>query len=166
MHTSFTTTAEDFCYQVVKLHLIASTHVLGILPLNRVNPDSPGKNRDSDKGSSSICNTKFANICSAGCRNGQNRADLHSGTIKVPSAIQPCACLTTLGTRLTGGHHQLFSPLQLVVKVSTASEPGLQHLLLKRSNWKLSQSANLSTVWGPHILSSQANTAEFRYQLS
>ena len=55
---------------------------------------------------------------------GQNGADFHLGTINVPSAIQAWACAITLGTRLTGGHHQLFSPLQSVANVSTASEPG------------------------------------------
>ena len=64
------------------------------------------------------------------CRIGQNGADIHSGTIIVPLAMQLSACPITLGAKLTGGHHQLFSPDQSTVNASTASETGFQHRLL------------------------------------
>ena len=116
-----------------------------ILPLNRVSPDSPGKKGILIKGApaAAIQSTQKRLCRVLECQNG---ADLQSGTIKVPSAIQPCVCLITLGTRLTGGHHQLFLPFQSVMKVPTASEPGLQHLLLKQNNWQLSQSADQSAT--------------------
>ena len=41
-----------------------------------------------------------------------------------------CACLTTLGTKYIGGHHQLFSMLQSQVNVSNASDPGTKNLEL------------------------------------
>ena len=57
---------------------------------------------------------------------GQNDADGQYGTTSVPTAEHAWAWRITLGIRLMGGHHQLFSPAQLTVNVSMASEPGFQ----------------------------------------
>ena len=65
-----------------------------------------------------------------------------------------------------GGHHQLFSPAQLTVNASTASEPGFQHRLLKRGTWELWKLAKPSTECGPHAFSSSWNTNGFNCQSS
>ena len=91
--------------------------------------------------------------------------DVHSRTIKVPSASHTFACQITLEAKFTGGHYQLFPPYQFVVNVSTASEPRFQHQLLRLGSWQLQLSANLSTVLGPHIASNQANTSGFTNRL-
>ena len=83
----------------------ANTLVFGLLPLNRLAPDNPGRINHSDRGSSSTSDTKSANRPTEGCKTGQ----------KGPAI---------------GGHHQLFSPAQLTVKASTASAPGFQYRLL------------------------------------
>ena len=150
----------------MKSQRTASTFVFGTLLPNNELPHNPGANTDSDKGSSLTATANFENFPSTGCNRGQNGADFHSGTINVPSTLQAWACAITLGTRLTGGHHQLFSPLQSAVNASIASEPGFQHLLLKRGNCQLFQSANLSTVCGPHIESNSANIEGLRNQSS
>ena len=61
-------------------------------------------------------------------------AEGHLGTTKVPTVAVSCACHNALGTKYAGGHHQLFLPSQLQVKVSTASDPGFQNRKLNRGN--------------------------------
>ena len=63
---------------------------------------------------------------------GQNGADHHTGTIRVPVACVFSAWHKTRGTRYSDGHIQLRSFPQLQVKTSTASVPGHQYLELNR----------------------------------
>lgn len=80
-----------------------------------------------------ICKTSFtkgAKFFPSGNTIGQNVAYLQYWTTKVPQLLQLPACCSTLGTILTGGHHQLFSPAQLTVNASIASVPGHQYLNL------------------------------------
>ena len=125
--------------------LTAKTGVLGG-PLNRLAPANPDRISSSPPGNSAQSITNSAWSDSLGNGRDQNGADSHWGTIRVPKAFVFWACLITLGTRHTGGNHQLFSSFQLQVNVSTASEPGVQNLELKHTSWELWALANLSMV--------------------
>jgi len=65
---------------------------------------------------------------------GQKGADNHSGTIRVPRALQLQACWITWELDKLG---QLLSSDQSQVKASTASRPGFQNHELKRGNFVL-----------------------------
>ena len=100
--------------------------VLGI-PLNRDEPEVPGKTRDSQAGRATTSLINSAGCCLSGNNNGQYGAEHHWDTTKVLAALVAWACLKRQGIRNGGGHHQLISPLQSHVKASTASEPGFQY---------------------------------------
>lgn len=107
--------------------------VLG-MPLNKVAPALPGCTRSSDF---SMVNTSFMNavgFIGIGNKIGQKAADGHSGTTRVPLALQLSACRITHGIRYTGGHNQLLSLCQSQVKASTASVPGFQNQELNLSS--------------------------------
>ena len=65
---------------------------------------------------------KGAQVQPSGKRSGQKRADGHLGTVSVPFAP------------VFKAYSQLFSPTQLQVKASTASEPGFQKQELNLGN--------------------------------
>ena len=94
----------------------ANTLVFGLLPLNRLAPDNPGRINHSDRGSSSTSDTKSANRPTEGCKTGQKGADGQPGTTSVPTALHTLAWPITLGMSATGGYHQLFSPPSLQKK--------------------------------------------------
>ena len=104
-----------------KLSLRANTRVLGMSLLNKTVPEWEGKNKVADSGRSNHATTNSANPFFADHNIGQYTADCHNGTIIVPTALHSLACPKTLGTKNRGGHHQLFSPFQSTVNVSTAS---------------------------------------------
>ena len=107
------------------------------MPLNKLAPDRPGKINSVVVGNSSHARTNSAGSDPLGNRSGQNRAENHWGIIRVLEAFAFRACLITLGTKHTGGNYQLFSPSQLQVNASIASEPGVQNLELNRLIWAL-----------------------------
>ena len=110
---------------------IAKTLVLGT-PLNSTAPDRCGMNKPSRCGSSTIFFIKLAGFLPSGNNTGQNGAEGQQGTINVPCALVLLACCITRSMRWIGGHHQLVSFPQLQVKASTASDPRLRNLELKR----------------------------------
>ena len=129
----------------LKSSLIANKSVFGA-PLNKFTPDLPKQMTTSDL-LMIIVATIPSNVSPLLGKNiGQYGAEGHLGTTKVPKAAVSCACLNTLGTKHTGRHQQLFSPSQLQVNVSTASDPGFQNRELNLGNCVLKQLANLSTV--------------------
>ena len=77
---------------------------------------------------------KGAGLPVAGKIIGQNGAEGHSGTTKVPLARHLLAWRITRGTRYTGGQSQLTSLDQSQVNTSTASVPGFQKHELKRGS--------------------------------
>ena len=101
---------------------MASRLELGV-PLNKFEPNLPGNILNSP-----TVNTLMRSINGAGSPPGNNMgqkgADNHSGTIRVPCALQLRACWITRGIRKTGGQSQLLSATQLQVNESTASDPG------------------------------------------
>ena len=118
-----------------KLRRRVNTAVLG-MPLKILRPVWPGKNKSFCRGSSTTCFIKVAICLPSGNSNGQKGAETHCGTTRVPSAFVISACLSKHGTRCTGGHHQLFSPPQLHVNVSTASVSGYQYRELNLTSWQ------------------------------
>ena len=151
----------------LKSHLSTHTSVFGTSPPKRHAPDSPGRKRVATLGNALASRTNGAKQpAPSGQSKGQNGAIVHTGTSMVALAIHTCACRMILGIRLIGGQTQLFSLPQSTVKASTASEPGLQHLLLKRVVWQFCQLANRSTECGPQSLSTSANTTGFSIQSS
>jgi len=61
---------------------------------------------------------------------GQKGADTHIGTTNVPLAAQARACWIDLHIKRRGGTNQLTSNAHDVVNASTASQLGVQNLLL------------------------------------
>ena len=84
---------------------------------------------------------------------GQNGAETHLGTIRVPIDLHTTKCLMTRGTRDTGGTSQLFSPAQSKQKASTPSESGFQKREKNLGNLRLWEWAKRSTECGPQMLS-------------
>ena len=84
---------------------------------------------------------------------GQNGAETHLGTIRVPIDLHTNKCLITRGTRDTGGTSQLFSPAQSKQKASTPSESGFQKREKNLGNLRLWEWAKRSTECGPQMLS-------------
>ena len=117
-------------HSLEKSHLNTNTFVFGTSPLNNTTPDRPGRKSSLIHGSSQTSTINFSNSPMVGHNIGQNDADGQYGATSVPTAEHAWAWRITLGIRLMGGHHQLFSPAQLTVNVSTASEPGFQQRLL------------------------------------
>ena len=105
--------------------LKAKRSVLGV-PLNKLLPDCPGTTRWGEQSRIFSSVIKGARVQPSEKIRGQKGADGHLGTINVPSAPVFKVCLITLGIRTGGRQSQLFSPAQLQVKASTASEPGFQ----------------------------------------
>ena len=128
------------------------------MPLKILRLVWPGKNKSFCRRNPTTCFIKVATCLPSGNSNGQKGAKTHDGTIRVPSAFVVSACLSKHGTRCTGRHHQLFSPPQLHVNVSTASVLEYQYQELNLTSWQFWTSANLSMVWRPHLLSSSLNT--------
>ena len=89
---------------------------------------------------------------------GQNGAEGHAGAINVPRALQVKRCFAADEVKNTGGGTiQLFSPCQFCEKELTASQFGDQEKKneLNLLSFVFCSSANLSTVYGPHKLSSK-----------
>ena len=82
---------------------------------------------------------------------GQNGAETHLRTIRVPMDLQTNKCLITRGTRDTGGTSQLFSPAQPKQKASTPSESGFQKQEKNLGNLRLWEWAKRSTQCGPQL---------------
>ena len=97
--------------------------------------------------------TNEAKCSPSGHRIGQNGADFHMGTIKVPLALQFWAWLMVRHIKYRGGTHQFTSFPQFTVKVSTAMEPVDQNRLWNLESCAFSDDAKQSTTWGPHIAS-------------
>ena len=68
---------------------------------------------------------------------GQNGADFHFGTIRVPLACSFMALSMTRAAKRGGGTHQLTSFSQVCLNASTPSEVGHPHLELKRMHFEL-----------------------------
>ena len=68
-------------------------------PRNKFEPNSPDKINASLSGNLSHSMMKFAGMVPFENSRGQNGADTHQGTIRVPLAAAACACLITLGTK-------------------------------------------------------------------
>ena len=62
-------------------------------------PERPGKINALLSGNSSHSMMKSAGSVPFGNSKGQNGAETHRGTIRVPLAAAACACLITLGTK-------------------------------------------------------------------
>ena len=62
-------------------------------------PEYPGKIKALLRGSSSHSKIKGAGLIPLGNNKGQNGAETHLGTIRVPLAPVACACLITLGIK-------------------------------------------------------------------
>lgn len=77
--------------------------------------------------------TNVATLQPSGHRIGQNGAEFHAGTTRVPLALHWATCQIVRQTRCSGGNHQLILFSQLTVKVSTASQPAT------RSDYEISQ---------------------------
>ena len=100
-------------------------------PSNRLAPDLPGCSIRSDFSKTNKSLLKGAGLPVAGKIIGQNGAEGHSGTTRVPLARHLLAWWITHGMRHTGGQSQLTSLDQSQVNASTASVPGFQRHELK-----------------------------------
>ena len=97
---------------------------------------------------------------------GQNGAETHLGTIRVPIDLHTTKCLMTRGTRDTGGTSQLFSPAQSKQKASTPSESGFQKREKNLVNFRLWELAKRSTECGPQMFSTRRKNLNETHQRS
>ena len=122
--------------------------------------------RSGIRGSTKMSRINGANLPGVLCNRGQNDAEGHSGTTRVPTALWLASFLRDAGIRWTGGHSQLLSVLQFCAKASTPKQPGEKKFELNLGTWLLRCEENRSIEWGPHLLSIILNTQGFRRQLS
>ena len=129
---------------MLKLQRKARTFVLGTSTLNNVAPNNSERNKEFTCGNyiASLTNLAKKPVLEGHSR-GQYAAEGHHGTTMDPFALQACAWQITLGTKPIEGHNRLFSPDQLTMNASTASEPGFQHLLLNRAPDKCGNSKTI-----------------------
>lgn len=82
----------------------------------------------SPKGMSNQSTIQGMGWCPSSVRRGHQGADVHNGTITVPSSWLLRMWGITFGIKNGGGNTQLFSPIQLTVNTSTTSVHGFSHL--------------------------------------